>query len=242
VTVTIETSSPTMALDAPAHGSTVGPTFTVSGWAVDRGAPSGTGVDTVHVWAFPQSGSPMFLGVASYGGSRPDVGALFGSQFTSSAFSVTASDLSPGAYTVVAYAHSTVTGTFNQSRTATVTVSAPVSDPLMAIDVPANGSTAGGSFQIAGWALDRAAASGPGVDLIHVWAFPAAGDAVFVGAAAYGQARPDVAAFFGDSRFTDTGYSHTANLPAGQYTLAVYARSTVTGTFNQVRTVTVTVP
>ena len=47
------------------------------GWLGGRsGRGHGTGVDAVHVGRPPASGSPLFVGVASYGGSRPDVGAL----------------------------------------------------------------------------------------------------------------------------------------------------------------------
>ena len=47
-------------------------------------------------------------------------------------------------------------------------------------------------------------------------------------------ARPDVGAVFGP-RFTDSGYTFViSNLPTGTYDLGVYARSTVTGTFNGV--------
>jgi hypothetical protein len=123
--VTVAASMPLMALDAPAPGSAIASAFHVGGWAIDRAAFSGTGVDTVHVWAFPNPGSgqaPLFLGVAAYGGSRPDVGGIFGSQFTNSGFNLNASGLSPGSYLIVAYAHSAVTGTFNLSQAASVVV------------------------------------------------------------------------------------------------------------------------
>jgi hypothetical protein len=56
---------------------------------------------------------------------------------------------------------------------------------------------------------------------------------VFLGAATYGVSRPDVAAAFG-SRFLNSGYTLnvTTNLAPGTYTLVVFARSTVTGTFS----------
>ena len=55
VPVTVAVSMPSMAIDLPAAGI-VGPTFRVAGWAVDRAAAAGTGVDGIHVWAFPASG------------------------------------------------------------------------------------------------------------------------------------------------------------------------------------------
>jgi hypothetical protein len=112
-----------MAVDAPANGSSVGSSFTVAGWAVDLGASSGSGVDAVHVYATAVGGdSPMPLGVATTGGSRPDVGTALGAQFGNSGFSLGASGLAPGQYDVTVYARSTVTGTFNQARTVRVTV------------------------------------------------------------------------------------------------------------------------
>ena len=70
-------SDPVMNLDSPANPATVGPVFQVSGWAFDRAASSGTGVDYVHVYAYPNPGSgqaPIFLGAAAYGQARGDVG------------------------------------------------------------------------------------------------------------------------------------------------------------------------
>ena len=59
-----------MVLDTPVFGEVVQP-FVVAGWAIDLAAWSGTGVDAVHVWAYPTPGSgatPIFLGVADPGG------------------------------------------------------------------------------------------------------------------------------------------------------------------------------
>ena len=85
------TSSPAIALGSPLSNSTSGSTVTVNGWAVDTGAPSGTGVDMIHVYAFPTSGgSPVPMGAATYGLSRPDVGAIFGAQFNNSGFQLQA--------------------------------------------------------------------------------------------------------------------------------------------------------
>jgi hypothetical protein len=171
------------------------------------------------------------------------VGAVFGSEFTDSGYHLTASGLPPGAYDVVVYAHSSVTGTFNNSQRVQMTVLAgPTTDPAMAIDAPASGATRTQPFTIAGWAIDRGAPSGAGVDAIHVWAWPSGGGPpLFVGAATYGAARPDVGALFG-SRFTNSGYGLTASgLPPGTYDIVVYAHSTVTGEFNNSQRVAMTV-
>ena len=97
-------------VDLPAANATITGGFSVAGWAIDRAAPAGTGVSAVHVYAFAAgSGTPIFLGVATLGLARPDVGANFGARFTPSGYSLTTS-LPPGTYDVYTYARSTVSG------------------------------------------------------------------------------------------------------------------------------------
>ena len=112
-----------MSLDVPSNGQPVSGNFAVSGWALDLGAASGTGVDTVHVWAQSAStGEWIWLGAANMGVSRPDVAAVFGSaNYATSGFGMSAS-LSPGTYDVNVFAHSLVSGTFNNVQTKRVTV------------------------------------------------------------------------------------------------------------------------
>ena len=110
-------------------------------------------------------------------------------------------------------------------------------------ETPAAGATVAPPFAISGWALDQIATAGSGIDAVHVWAVPNPGSGaapVFFGAAAIGLARPDVAAAFGPAGAT-SGYSVTGTLPPGVYDLIVFARSRVTGTFNNSLTVRVTV-
>jgi hypothetical protein len=59
-TVTAQ-ADPRLAIDVPAHGSTTGQPLVIAGWAADLGAASGSGVQAVHVYAYPSSGSPIFL-------------------------------------------------------------------------------------------------------------------------------------------------------------------------------------
>ena len=236
-------SCPAMTLDAPAPFATVGSVFSAAGWAIDFGADTGTGVDAVQVWAYPNPGSDqpgVFLGDASYGGARSDVGAAYGESFTYSGFLLPIT-LSPGSYRIEAFAHSTVTGTFNSVQTADVTVVGP----RIVIDAPAAGTVRFGPFVVAGWALDQSAASGTGVDAINIWAFPVSGGPpIFAGAGGYGAPRSDLAATFG-SRFTNAGYSTSVTLPhgtpSGLYDFVVYAHSSITDSFNQSRAVRVTV-
>jgi glucose/arabinose dehydrogenase len=240
VDVTIEPSA-VIAIDTPLAGVEVTQPFYLAGWAADFAASAGSGIDAVHVWAFGQevADSPRFVGAADYGGRRPDIESAFGSQFVDSGFTVVVRGLPPGQYLLVAYGHSTVSGTFDVAAAVNVTAH---TSPIMSVDLPANGATVDPSFVVAGWAIDAAAAEGAGVDAVHVWAFPASGaDPTFLGSAAYGVNRPDVAAVFGIN-FERSGYwLDAAGLVPGRYLVVVFARSVPAGMFNQSRSVEVVV-
>ncbi len=234
---------PIISIDSPVGGLVTQP-FDVSGWAADLGASSGSGVDAIHVWAWPANGSPqIFVGSTTPGISRPDVGAILGgARFTNSGYRVTVSNLPAGTYTLTVYLHSTVTNTFNAARSVVVTVNA-FSAPSLSVDTPGVGATVPASgFLVGGWAIDRGAASGPGIWAVHVWAFNLNGaPAQFAAAATYGSARPDLGALFG-AQFTNSGYNAMIrNLAPGTYDLAVLGLSTVTGTFNVMKIVRVVV-
>ena len=234
--------TPMLSIDIPAAGN-VNPSFEIGGWAIDEGASANSGIDAVHVYAYPNPGSgaaPIFLGVSPLGFARPDVGAAYGSQFASSGWLLQVTGLSPGPYLLAVFARSSLTGTFDvlQTRLVTVVVN---SQPMLSIDVPTEGATVTSPPYIGGWAIDRGAASGTGVDAVHVWAYPAAGGPpVFLGAATYGVSRPDIGGIFGAS-FTASGWELRPAMASGTYALAVFAHSTVTGTFAVVRTRTVTI-
>jgi hypothetical protein len=165
----------------------------------------------------------VFAGAATYGLSRPDIGQTYGSQFTNSGYTLTVRGLTPALYDLVVYARSTVTGTFNQSRVRRVTLQA---NPRMNVDAPAWGATVSQPFHLGGWAIDLAAASGTGVNTIHVWAYPNPGSGqapLWVGVPTYGGPRPDVAGAFGSAQFTNSGFGMSVTgLPAGTYQLVVY--------------------
>ena len=74
-----------------------------------------------------------------------------------------------------------------------------------------------------------------------MWAYPLTGGApVFLGTATYGGARPDVAAVHGD-QFRDSGFGVLVQgLPPGNYDLAVFAWSGVSGGFVPAQVVRVT--
>jgi uncharacterized repeat protein (TIGR03803 family) len=231
-------SRPLMSIDSPAPGSVVafGTRVFVGGWALDQGAPAGTGIDAIHVWIYPNggAGTPFFAGVANYGVSRADVGAVFGARFTNSGYELDVNGLAPGSYLIAVFAHSTVTNSFVLVRTRLVTVAID-SRPLLTIDAPAPGTMVSATSQlfIGGWAIDRGALSGTGIDAVHVWMYPnsGAGSPFFAGVATYGVSRPDVGAAFG-SRFTDSGYGlNVGGLAPGTYLIAVSGHSSVTNSF-----------
>jgi glucose/arabinose dehydrogenase len=238
----VTTPNPLLNIDLPAQGSVVTQPFVLAGWAFDANASSGTGISTIHVWAFPNPGSgaaPRFVGVTNFG-SRPDVGAAFGAQFAPSGFGLVVSGLPPGAYQLWLFGWVDAMGAFGIVRMVDVTI---VSSTLLTIDIPPNLSTVNQPFHLAGWSIDTSAPSGTGIDTIHVWAYPiTGGPPVFVGVPALGGGRPDVAAAFGSSRFTLSGYNMAASgLAPGTYDLVVYSHSTVTNSFAAAQVVRVTV-
>jgi hypothetical protein len=114
---------PQVVIDIPGTRQVVGRPFVVAGWAADLDADVSTGVDTLHVWAYPVSGdAPQFLGAAAYGGTRPDVAAIYGNQFRDSGYGLEVSDLPAGTYDLAVFAWSNVTGGFVPASTVRVTV------------------------------------------------------------------------------------------------------------------------
>ena len=240
-------SKPQMSLDLPATSSSPIQPFVLAGWALDQGATQTTGVSRIDVWAFPQAGGdPRFLGHPAYGNARPDVAAAFqGSQYTNSGFGGLMRGMTPGTYTLRAFAYSTVAGQFNNARETTVTVRA---NPHMNIDLPSPNflTAAGASFRVSGWALDLASGTGTGVDTIHVWAIrnpDTAPAPSFLGVATLGHARPDVRTHFGaDAAFSNTGFNLDTSLSQqGTYDIIVFVHSSVTNSFVLARVVRITV-
>jgi hypothetical protein len=112
----------------------------------------------------------------------------------------------------------------------------------MTIDIPQTGNAVDRSFTVAGWALDLAAEDGSGVDTVDVWAYPATGaDPIFLGAAAIGGARPDVAATYG-AQFERSSFDLVATgLRAGAYDVVVYAHRSRTNRFDAAQAVRIEV-
>jgi Divergent InlB B-repeat domain len=104
--------------------------------------------------------------------------------------------------------------------------------PQVVIDTPRSQQDVAQPFALGGWAADLDAAAGPGIDTLHVWAYPlTGGPPVFLGTPELGGPRPDVAAIHGD-QFLASGFGLVVQgLPHGHYDLAVFPWSGVTGGF-----------
>jgi glucose/arabinose dehydrogenase len=111
-----------ISVDLPARGATVTGAFGVGGWALDTAATSGTGVDAIHVWAIPVSGgTPFFFGAATTFIDRPDIGAIFGAQFTRSGYGVVNDLPFAGMWDLYVFAHNPLTGQFQMAAPVRVT-------------------------------------------------------------------------------------------------------------------------
>jgi hypothetical protein len=105
-------TGPQIVIDAPTAQSVVGQPFALSGWAADLDAGTGTGISTLHVWAYPvNGGEPIFLGTAT-SGLRPDVAEVYGEQFRETGYGLTVEGLTPGTYDVAVFGWSDVRGGF----------------------------------------------------------------------------------------------------------------------------------
>jgi len=117
------TLSPCVVIDAPQGSRSIRGEFLVGGWAFDGRAADGTGIDAVEVWAYPDDGtSPIYLGPATIGGSRPDVAAVYGERAGSTGYGLVVRPMAPGGYTLAVFGRSTVTGTFLPATTVHIDV------------------------------------------------------------------------------------------------------------------------
>jgi hypothetical protein len=213
---------------------------TVRGWALDRRAASGIGVDAIHVYAWPiGGGSPTFVGATTPGVTSNDAATIHGPAYSTAGYTLTGT-VPPGTYTLAVYAHNTFDGLWNQS---VQPLQIKTSSPIMSVDTPTQNQTVASWFAVSGWAIDSAETSTTGVDAVDVWVGPAGGvPTVYLGNAALNGDRPDVAAAANGSQFRFSGFNTIVSLSPGTYDLFIYARSTVTGTFNNAVVRRVTVP
>jgi glucose/arabinose dehydrogenase len=112
-----------ISVDTPQPRAAVGGTIDIGGWALDGSAPSGTGVDAIHVWAasVTSPGPPLFLGATTTFFDRADVGALFGAHFATSGFGLAVAAPPPGVWDLYVFARSMATGQFESAPPVRVT-------------------------------------------------------------------------------------------------------------------------
>lgn len=251
VNAAVDPTSGVLTIDRPVQNAVVPTDMLLSGWAIDRSSTNGSGVDAVHAYAYPVLGGPAtFLGAASYGASRADVAAAYGSQFVNSGYSLPIAHLPPGTYDLAFYAHSTVSNSFNVVRTRRVTIYNPAAPPpangtVVNMDLPVSFSTVNRWLSVGGWAIDLRGGTGTGVDLVQVLAYPNPGSGrqpLMLGNAQYGRIRDDVATAFRNSRFRASGFHlDVIGMEAGVYDIVTLARNTLTGTIDTARVKRVTI-
>lgn len=115
------TASRFSSIDTPAAGTTLAQPFTVTGWAIDTGTPSGTGVDRVDVYAYVGT-SAVLLGTATYGLPNAFVASTYGARFVNSGFTFATTGVPAGSVRIAARAHSPVTGAFWEKPSGSVVV------------------------------------------------------------------------------------------------------------------------
>jgi hypothetical protein len=114
---------PQVVIDTPRAQQDVGQPFELAGWAVDLSASQGTGIGTLHAWAYPLAGGPpIFVGATAMGGLRSDVAAVHGAQFEASGFGLTIQGLTPGNYDLAVFAWSTERAGFAPAKVVRITV------------------------------------------------------------------------------------------------------------------------
>ena len=90
---------PSVYIDSPAAGTTVGATLNISGWAINSTSSVGTAISKVEVQI-----DGATVGTATYGLSRPDVCAAFpgraGCPNVGYSYSVNTASLTPGSHTL----------------------------------------------------------------------------------------------------------------------------------------------
>ncbi|MSQ24654.1 MAG: hypothetical protein EXR58_08980 [Chloroflexi bacterium] len=228
----LDQPGPVLMIDRPAAEAHILGVAEIAGWAADPRGQGNTGVDTVQLFLDGGPGAGAYLGEALYGATRPDVAlSLRSPQFinTGWSFAWNLGGIPEGRHVVHVLAHSSVSDLWTaQTRNVVVEQST-----IIGVDAPAPNTRVSGASTvlITGWAVDRGATAGTGVDMVHIYLDGPTGVGAFVGPATYGAPRPDVAAALGSPRFTNSGWSTSwlpAGLAPGEHVLYIYAYSNVT--------------
>jgi len=113
--ITVAGSAVALSIDVPGNGGTAAfGSGIIAGWAIDRVATGSAGIDAVHVWATPVGvpGQTTFVGAATIGLVRNDIGNAFGSNFVNSGYILSLQGLARGTYDLAVLAHSAMDGSW----------------------------------------------------------------------------------------------------------------------------------
>jgi hypothetical protein len=150
-------ASTEITIDTPAASATAanGTQLLIGGWAVDRAATSGTGIDHVRIVldGLMDAGGTL-LGSATIGKSRPDVAQALGNPaFSTAGFDYlwTPTNLSAGTHTIYVYAHATASNTWSYKSVPVVVTAAPTPPPRPPGGGPGSWPGWGGPGGGSGW-------------------------------------------------------------------------------------------
>ena len=99
-------------------------------------------------------------------------------------------------------------------------------DIRIAVDSPSSEEILSGNVKISGWALNKSYTEETGIKRIEIYLEGLDSDGKLIGEANYGVSRPDVAEYFENEYYTNSGYElifNTKELPEGTKTLYICA-------------------
>src|SRR5579871_3279554 len=206
--------SPVITIDTPLANATDTGQTTFTGWAVDQGAASGSGIGSVQIVVDGMLGSGgTVLGTATQM-ARPDVDAALG-RTGSYGFTLSAdlSGLSSGPHTFYVYAMTSCGSAYN-SLMGNVQPGG-----LLNIDAPTTGMTVsnGQTVDIGGWTAGTQ---------VGVYLDGPMGQGQSIGSSPVNKPRPDVAQATGRQTLANSGFDvlwQANGLSAGSHTLYVDA-------------------
>jgi hypothetical protein len=227
-------------IDAPASGASLPSSgkVLITGWVVDTTAQGWAGIDQVQIFNGLAGQGGSLLAKATVAQRRPDVAGSLGNPFwTNSGFSVVlpTAGLPGGPLALGVYAHTPGKGWWYRQVNVNVARLVVPSDPMVVITAPANDDQVGQGdrFLIKGYAIDRNAPEGSGVDKVEAFLSKAelVPNPAPLGTAELGQPSGSTAGYWG-AQFNNAGWQlwfDPSHFHGGVYQLVVFAHSAVSG-------------